>query len=152
LKKVLSDSEKAKNNKADVALQYPRGASIFKSFCQTCHGPGGNGVSSLAPPLNNSEWVVGDKKKLSAIVLFGLTGPIQVGNKLYKSPEINGEMPGIASNDEFSDQDIAQLLSFIRNSWSNKGEKIQTQDVIEVRNLFKGRQKPFTMEELNQMR
>ena len=78
LKKVLADIEKAKNNKADLAAQYPRGASIFKSFCQTCHGPDGNGVTSLAPPLNNSEWVVGDKNKLNSIVLYGLTGPIQI--------------------------------------------------------------------------
>ncbi len=111
LKKVIADAEKVKNSKADPVLQFPRGASIFKSFCQTCHGPDGNGVTSLAPPLNNSEWVTGDKNKLNAIVLYGLTGPIQVGNKLYKSPEINGEMPGVASNEEFSDADIAQLLN-----------------------------------------
>lgn len=148
LKKVLADADKAKNNKADVALRFPRGATIFKSFCQTCHGPDGNGVTSLAPPLNNSEWVTGDKNKLSSIVLYGLTGPIQIGNKLYKAPEINGEMPGIASNDEFSDADIAQLLNYIRNSWNNKGDLIQASEIKEVRDKFRGRQKPFTMEEL----
>jgi mono/diheme cytochrome c family protein/glucose/arabinose dehydrogenase len=152
LKKVVDDAEKAKNNKADIALQYPRGTTIFKSFCQTCHGPDGNGVTSLAPPLNNSEWVTGDKNKLSAIVLHGLTGPIQIGNKLYKAPEINGEMPGIAANDEFSDSDIAQLLNYIRNSWNNKGDRIAPKDVTDIRNRFKGRQKPFTMGELNQMK
>ncbi len=149
LKKIIADIEKAKNSKADVSQQFPRGASIFKSFCQTCHGPDGNGVASLAPPLNNSEWVTGDMNKLSAIVLYGLTGPIQIGSKLYKSPEINGEMPGVASNNEFSDTDIADLLNYIRNSWSNKGDKLQPKNVTEIRNKFKGRQKPFTMEELN---
>lgn len=152
LKKVMADAEKAKNKKADLALQFPRGASIFKSFCQTCHGPDGNGVTSLAPPLNNSEWVTGDKHRLNAIILYGLTGPIQIGNKLYKSPEINGEMPGIASNDEFSDSDIAQLLNYIRNSWNNKGDLIQPGDVKEIRDKFKDRQKPFTMEELIKMK
>lgn len=152
LKKVIADMEKARTNKADLSRQFPRGASIFKSICQTCHGSDGNGVTSLAPPLNNSEWVVGDKHKLNAIVLFGLRGPIQIGNKLYTSPEINGEMPGIASNAEFSDKDIAQLLNYIRNSWSNKGDGILTKDVTDIRNKFKGRQKPFTMEELNSMK
>ncbi len=149
LKKIIEDTEKAKIAKRDVSQQFPRGASIYKSFCQTCHGPDGNGVTSLAPPLNNSEWVTGDKNKLSAIVLYGLTGPILIGNKLYKSPEINGDMPGIASNNEFSDDDIAQLLNYIRNSWSNKGNLLQPNDVTDIRNKFKGRQKPFTMEELN---
>ena len=148
----MADADKAKNNKVDLAAQFPRGATIFKSFCQTCHGPDGNGVASLAPPLNNSEWVTGDKNKLSAIVLFGLTGPIQIGNKLYKAPEINGEMPGIAANKEFSDADISQLLNYIRNSWNNKGDLIQSGDVNGVRIKFKGRQKPFTMDELLNMK
>ena len=152
LKKVIADSEKTKGTKINLAALYPRGASIYKSFCQTCHGSDGNGVASLAPPLNNSEWVFGDKNRLNAIVLYGLTGPIQIGNKLYKSPEINGDMPGIASNSDFSDDDVAQLLNYIRNSWSNKGDKVQPNDVTEIRNKFKGRQKPFTMEELNQMK
>lgn len=152
LQKVIADAERAKNPAADIAIRFPKGALIFKSFCQTCHGSDGNGVTSLAPPLNNSEWVVGDKNKLSAIVLYGLTGPIQIGNKLYQAPEINGEMPGIASNPDFSDADIAQLLNYIRVSWSNKGDRVQTKDVNSIRNRYKGRQKPFTMEELNQMK
>lgn len=149
LKKVIDDIQKAKTSKMDLAKDYPRGSAIFKTFCQTCHGADGNGVTSLAPPLNNSEWVTGDKSKLNAIVLYGLTGPIKIGNKLYKSPEINGEMPGIAANTQFSDQDIAELLNYIRNSWNNKGEKVDIKDVTSIRNKFKGRQKPFTMVELN---
>lgn len=149
LKKIIADVEKAKNAKVDVSKQFPRGAVIFRSFCQTCHGADGDGVASLAPPLNNSEWVTGDKNKLSAIVLYGLTGPIRVGNKLYKSPEINGDMPGIASNAGFSDNDIADLLNYIRNSWTNKGEHIQLENVTDIRNKFKGREKSFTVEELN---
>ncbi|MGB4400022.1 MAG: c-type cytochrome [Daejeonella sp.] len=152
LQRVLADVERAKKPAADATVRFPKGASIFKSFCQTCHGSDGNGVASLAPPLNNSEWVVGDKNKLSGIVLYGLTGPIKIGNKLYEAPEINGEMPGIASNPEFSDADIAQLLNYIRVSWSNKGDRIQTGDVTSIRSKYKGRQKPFTMEELNQMK
>jgi mono/diheme cytochrome c family protein/glucose/arabinose dehydrogenase len=149
LQKLLEDVEKSKLAKRDVSQQFPRGASIYKSFCQTCHGPDGNGVSSLAPPLNNSEWVTGDKNKLSAIVLYGLTGPILIGNKLYKAPEINGDMPGIASNSDFSDGDIAQLLNYIRNSWANKAITVQPNEVTDTRNRFKGRKTPFTMEELN---
>ena len=152
LQKVLADAEKVKTRTADIATRFPKGASIFKSFCQTCHGPDGNGVASLAPPLNNSEWVVGDKNKLSAIVLYGLTGPIQIGNKIYQAPEINGEMPALASNPEFSDGDIAQVLNYIRVSWNNKGDRIQTKDVTSVRSRYSGRQEPFTVKELNQMK
>ena len=154
LKKVLNDMAKAKNGSQAKALlkEFPKGAALFQSVCQACHGADGNGVASLAPPLNNSNWVLGDKDQLIPIVLYGLTGPVKVGSKLYKSPEVTGEMPGIGGNKEYTDEDIAQVLSYIRNAWSNKAEKISTADVGIARKKFKDRQKAFTMEELNKIR
>jgi mono/diheme cytochrome c family protein len=153
LKGVMADIRHAQNNK-DVLLlqqQYPRGVSVFRSTCQPCHGIDGNGVKSLAPPLNRSEWVTGNKELLSAIVLFGLTGPVKVNGILYQSPEINGDMPGIGHNQDLVNEDIAQLLSFIRNSWGNNAGKITDADILQVRQKFKGRQKAFTTEELSQL-
>lgn len=131
--------------------QYPRGASLYFSSCQACHGADGNGVQSLAPPVNHSEWVTGSKEKLTAIVLFGLTGPIKVNNKLYKAPEISGDMPGLADNPDILDEDIAQLLSFIRNAWGNTAEPISRDEVIKIRKKHTGRKNPFTVEELDKM-
>lgn len=154
LKKVLNDIAKSKNNSntKSIAKEYPKGVALFGSVCQTCHGKDGNGVASLAPPLNNSEWVNGDKNKLIPIILFGLTGPVKVAGKVYKSPEINGDMPSIGQNKEFSDNDIAQVLNFIRNSWANKGDKITASDVVNIRKKYKDRQNTFTMEELNNLK
>jgi mono/diheme cytochrome c family protein/glucose/arabinose dehydrogenase len=154
LKKVLEDIAAAKNGSNAKALekQFPRGAAIFQSVCQTCHGKDGNGVASLAPPLNNSEWVKGDKNKFISIVLYGLTGPVKVNGKVYKAPEINGDMPGIFENKEFSDSDIAQLLSLIRNSWNNRAEKISEADIKGIREKQKGRQNSFTAEELENLK
>lgn len=154
LNKVIADFTQSQNaaNYKELAKKYPEGAELYKSICQTCHGGDGNGMASLAPPLNRSEWVTGDKDKLLAIVLYGLTGPIQVNDKLYKAPEIAGDMPGIGNNKELSDEDIAQLMSFIRNAWSNKGPEVQPTDVDRVRRKHGGRQKTFTMEELDKMK
>ncbi|WP_018614605.1 DUF7133 domain-containing protein [Segetibacter koreensis] len=154
LKKVIDDISKAKNNSntKNIAKKFPKGVALFGSVCQTCHGVDGNGVPSLAPPLNGSNWVLGDKNKLIPIVLYGLTGPVKVAGKVYKSPEINGDMPGIGQNKEFSEDDIAQVLSFIRNAWSNKAEKISAGDITNTRSKFKDRQKSFTMEELNKLK
>ncbi len=150
LNKILVDIANNKNkNNAALKTAFPKGAAIFNTVCQTCHGGDGNGINSLAPPLHKSEWVTGNKDKLLSIVLFGLSGPVSVNAKVYKAPEINGEMPGIGNNKEFSDEAIAQLLSFIRNSWSNKAEKIDSADIKKVRKKFEGRQKSFTIEELN---
>ncbi|WP_153797505.1 DUF7133 domain-containing protein [Foetidibacter luteolus] len=153
-KKVFEDISKAANagNFERLAKQFPRGAKVYQSVCQTCHGADGNGVTALAPPLNTSDWVLGDKNKLLPIVLYGLTGPVKVAGKLYKAPEISGDMPGIGANDEFSDEDIAQVLSFVRNAWNNKASKINAADVTAVRKKYKDRQKTFTMEELEQIK
>lgn len=150
LERVINDIKNRRQARMNGALakEYPRGNLIFKTVCQTCHGMDGDGIKSLAPPLNHSEIVTGKKERLISIVLFGLTGPVEVNGKVYKAPEYNADMPGIANNDEFSDADIAQLLSFVRNSWSNKAEKVTEKDIQAVRQLHKGRQKSFTMEEL----
>ncbi|MDR3711631.1 MAG: c-type cytochrome [Puia sp.] len=154
LKKLIVSIEKAKNgsNFSKLEKQYPRGATIFQTVCQTCHGNDGNGVKGLAPPLNGSNWVQGDKSKLIPIVLYGLTGPVKVTGKLYKSPEINGDMPGIGANKEFTDDDIAEILNFVRNSWNNKGEKIIPEEIGGTRSKYKDRQKTFSMEELDQIK
>ncbi|WP_343674808.1 c-type cytochrome [Chitinophaga sp.] len=151
LEAIIKDIEIHRKAKITDALvkQYPKGAKIFANVCQTCHGKDGEGIKSLAPPLNQSQLVTGDKKRLISIVLYGLTGPVDVNGKHYKAPEISADMPGIGSNDEFNDQDIAALLSFIRNCWSNQAAKVTEKDIQEVRKKYKGRQKPFTMEELN---
>jgi len=150
LKRVLKDIENRRKASMDESLQktYPRGAMLFKTVCQTCHGADGDGIQSLAPPLNQSEIVTGDKHKVAAIVLFGLTGPVTVAGKQYKAPEISGDMPGIGSNDEFSDKDIAEVLSYIRGAWSNHAAKVTEKDVQDVRKQYKGRQKSFTIGEL----
>lgn len=151
LQKVVGDiaaSKHAANTKL-LKQKYPEGVKLFASTCQTCHGEDGNGLKSVAPPLNESEWVTGDKTKLVSIVLFGLTGPIQVKGKLYEKPEISAEMPGIGNNEEISDQQLAELLSFIRGSWNNQSGEVRPQDIRRVREKYAGRQIPFTMEELN---
>jgi len=150
LQKVITAYKNTQKNRNPevLARQFPKGSAIFRSTCQTCHGADGNGTPSLAPPLNKSQWVTGDKNKLVSIVLFGLTGPINVNGHVYQAPEVAGDMPGIGNNDELNDEDIAQLLSFIRQSWQNDAAKVEKKDILAIRELYKGRQKTFTMEEL----
>lgn len=147
---IVSLKGKQKNSDPEVlAKEFPKGSALFLSTCQTCHAPDGNGIASLAPPLNKSEWITGDKNKLIAIVLYGLTGPVKVNGHVYEAPEITADMPGIGHSDEISDEDIAQLLSFLRKSWQNDAGKIEVKDIKQIRQKLKGREKPFTEEELN---
>ncbi|WP_118195885.1 DUF7133 domain-containing protein [Albibacterium indicum] len=146
--KILIDIEENKNRPAvnPLVSRYPRGAALFKNTCQTCHGENGDGIEQLAPPLNNSEWVTGDKDRLIALVLYGLSGKIEVNGKSYD--DIVGEMPGIGSNRDIVDEEIAQLLSFIRQSWNNEASKVSRPDIIKIRNKYGDRQKSFTVNEL----
>ena len=65
----------------------------------------------------------------------------------YKAPEIMDEMPGIGNSKEISDQDIAEVMSFIRNSWNNRASEADTTDIQKVRRKYGNRRKAFTMEE-----
>ena len=150
LKTIVTNKFNALNNNdpRETERKFPRGAALFRTNCQTCHGADLNGIKSLAPPLSKSEWVTGKKERLAAIVLYGLTGPVEVNKHLYTKPEIMADMPGIGSSIEFSDEDIAQLLSYIRDYGRNKADKVKQQEVTKVREQFKGRDKAFTVEEL----
>ena len=148
LRKIIEEQKVKSSGSADLSKVYPKGYALYRSVCQTCHGAEGTGVTGLAPPLNKSDWVTGDKIRLAKVVLYGLSGPITVSSKLYKAPEISGEMPGIAANSGFSDEDITQVLNYIRNAWSNKADKITREELSTVRLKYKGRQQAFTEEEL----
>lgn len=153
LQRVITSRQNALFSRDPKALAraFPKGAAMFAASCQTCHGADGNGVAGLAPPLNRSQWVTGDKNNLIAIVLFGLTGPVEVNGHVYKAPEINGDMPGIGYNKDLKNEDVAQLLSFIRKSWRNNADAVTAAEVGQVRQKLKGRQKAFTVGELSKM-
>ena len=154
LSRLIVDMRNSGNSAKARTLErtYPKGASLYKSICQTCHGADGNGIKSLAPPLNNSNWVRGDKNRLIPIVLFGLTGPVKVNETLYAPPEINGDMPGLGYNKEISDADLAELMTFVRKAWNNESDKVSVDEVKKIRAKYKGRQKPFTAAELNRIK
>lgn len=135
-----------------LAARYPQGVALFQTACQPCHGEDGRGVSPIAPPLAGSEWVKGDKQRFMALVLYGLTGPVDVAGHTYDKPEVSGEMPGIVHNPTIDDAALAQLLSYIRNAWGNlAGDEVLPEDLGSVRARFGKRTEPFTQAELYQL-
>ncbi|HWL00031.1 MAG TPA: cytochrome c, partial [Parapedobacter sp.] len=120
--------------------------------CQPCHGEDGRGVSPIAPPLAGSQWVTGDKERLLSLVLYGLTGAVDVAGRTYDTPNVSGEMPGIAHNTAIDEAELAQLLSYIRNAWGNDtGDEVLPEDLGGVRATFGKRTEPFTQAELYQL-
>lgn len=143
------DERVAAVNQAELAEQYPDGLALFKTACQPCHGEDGKGVPSVAPPLAGSEWVKGDKNRLMAIVLYGLTGPVDVAGRRYETPEVSGEMPGIAHNNTIDEEALAELLSYIRMAWGNNvDDAILPEELGTIRSEFGDREEAFTQREL----
>ena len=149
LNRTLKDILRAKDdiNTKAAAEKYPEGATMFYSTCATCHGRDGYGIESLAPPLNKSDWALGEKDKVIATVLFGLSGPIVINGK---TTNFAGDMPGIGQSSEFTDKNIAQIISFVRNAWSNSASSVSEEDVVKIREKFKGREGAFTLQEMDE--
>jgi len=116
-----------KNNPVKKVLT--GGAKIYNTYCANCHQQNGRGDGNLFPPLNNSEWVTGEKQKekelVITVLLKGLKGPVKVKGSSY-----NNVMPG---HSFLSDQQIAQVLTYIRNNFGNKSSIITAAEVKTVR-------------------
>ena len=132
-------------SKADLRL-VKRGEAIYKELCFACHGADGKGMQmegaakgvTMAPPFVGSATLVGHQDAPIAVVLKGLTGP--VNGRKYEA-----QMVPMESND---DKWVASVLSYIRNSFGNSAPAIQPKDVKRVRKQLNGRTAPFTVEEL----
>ena len=96
-------------------------------LCQACHGADGMGVANLAPPLAGSEWVMGPAENLIRIQLRGLQGPIEVKGTKY---EFVAPMPPQAFQ---TDEQMAQVLTYVRNSFGNRAPAVLPEDVAALR-------------------
>jgi len=104
------------------------GAQVYNSYCIFCHQRNGKGDGNRFPPLDSSGWVNGDKKVLINVVLNGLNSPITVKGKLY-----NSVMP---QHSFLRDEDIAQVLTYVRQHFNNNSEEITAKDVLKARKEF----------------
>lgn len=146
---VMNTDLSAKNKsklKGDSLISYGRGKALYngEAGCFGCHGADGSG-NPIIPPLNKSEWVTGSKDRLTAILLKGLTGPVTVNGKTFNSPM---PMPGLGENHDISDQNLADIATYIRNSWNNKAKPVSANDVINVRKKTEQQVVPYTIEAL----
>lgn len=129
----------------EVVDRRTKSMELYGNYCGTCHGQDGMGISGLAPPIYQSEYLSGRPEKLILVALNGLRGPVTVRGQIY---HLNAEMPALKSNPELNDADIAGILSFIRNAFSNNTQSIRKEDVAKIRQQTADRKDLFTEEEL----
>ena len=116
-----------------------KGSQVFAA-CQGCHQVTGAGLPGAIPPLAGSEWVQGGTERIARIVLHGLSGPVGV-----KGANFNGAMPPQGT---MSDAEIAAVLTYVRNSWGNKGTMLTKEMVAKVREAASAHVGPWTAPDL----
>jgi mono/diheme cytochrome c family protein len=116
------------------------GERIYQTNCMACHQVTGQGLPPSFPPLAGSEWVDKDPQLLARIVLYGLNGPITV-----KGTEFNSIMAPLGA--ALSDEQIAFVLTYIRQAWGNSAGPVEAEVVTAARSEH-GTRGMWTVEEL----
>lgn len=114
---------------SSLKSQIANGKKVYQKNCLTCHQVNGGGVPKMNPPLINAAFVKGDKKKLIQWVLLGSVEKVPIDGKYYSN-----NMPPQAT---LADQDIADVLTYIRNNFKNKASAISIADVKNTRAVTK---------------
>ena len=120
--------------------QFESGQAQFLIICGACHQPTGLGLEGLAPPLVDSEWVNGSPERAARIVLNGVRGQLNVKGKTWEL-----EMPPL---NILSDQDIANLLTYIRRDWGHTASPVSGDFVAKIRAQTGQRESAWTEPEL----
>jgi mono/diheme cytochrome c family protein len=98
---------------ASLKASIEKGKTVYVQRCMVCHQQDGGGVPHLNPPLDGASTVKGkDKSRLITILLKGMSDRVEIDGEYYSN--------NMASNADLTDQQIADVLNYIRNNWSNK--------------------------------
>jgi mono/diheme cytochrome c family protein len=101
------------------------GKDIYLKHCLTCHQTDGSGVPNMFPPIQKSDWVIGDKNRLINVLINGLQGDIDVNGEPFSQV-----MP---KQDSLTDVQIANVLTYIRQNFGNHADAVQTANVTNLR-------------------
>jgi len=118
-----------------------RGKAVYENICGLCHNNDGAGKPNQAPPIVGSEWVLGSPNRMIRIPLVGLSGPLKV-----KDQQWDLAMPNMGA--ALSDDDLAAVLTYIRQSWGNKASAITPEQVKAVKAQVGNRTQAWTAAEL----
>ncbi|MFM7487968.1 MAG: c-type cytochrome [Cytophagales bacterium] len=108
----------------DLKSSITRGKEVYTNYCVSCHMEKGEGLEDVYPPVAKSDYLMADKKRSIVQVLKGVTDEIKVNGKTY-----NGDMSGF----DLTDQEVSDVLNYVRNSFGNKGEAVTPSEVKAVR-------------------
>ncbi len=126
---------------------FERGKEVYK-MCAECHHLQGWGIEGKAPPLVDSEWALGTEQRTVRMILNGMAGPKKIGDTMFNAGGTL-EMPGMGGT--LKDQQIADVLTYIRREWENYAPQVKVETVAEIRAKEKDREGHWTEKELNDL-
>lgn len=115
----------AKKPVTGLTASIAAGQKIFTTYCLTCHQADGGGVPNMNPPLIRTTYVLGDKGRLIKIVLNGFNENVEISGDTYTNV-----MPAL---NMLKDQEIANVLTYVRNSFTNKASAVTVAEVKKAR-------------------
>ena len=127
------------------------GEDMFKKTCSLCHQLNGMGKEGQFPPLAGSDWLLAaGPGRIGRIVLNGLSGPIRVeaGGKIVS---LNAAMAPLGVGTDYTDEQLAAALSYVRKQWGNNAAKIAPDEIKAIRAASKAHPGPWSPDELLQM-
>jgi len=122
---VTQATKAASAGKLTQEEQIKAGQQLFTGTCSVCHQTSGEGLPGVFPPLAKSDLIAADPKRPIQILLKGLTGKITVNGKDY-----NSVMPPMS---QLNDDEIANIVTFVLNSWGNPGGRVSAEEVAKER-------------------
>jgi nitrite reductase (NO-forming) len=122
---VATATKAAASGTLTLEDQIKAGQALFAGTCSVCHQGNGAGLPGVFPPLAKSDYLNADRHRAITAVLRGLNGKINVNGKDYDSV-----MPPMS---QLNDDEIANILTYVYNSWDNKGGRISTEEVKAIR-------------------
>jgi len=123
-KPTATKSAVAPKTAAVSAASVAAGKAVYTQNCLTCHLADGGGVDRMNPPLTQTSWVLGDKTRLVKVLLNGMQG-VDIDDESYANV-----MPAFEA---LTDQQIADVLTYVRNSFGNKAPAVSAPEVKAVR-------------------
>jgi mono/diheme cytochrome c family protein len=124
-KPVSSTSKTTSSSASTLKSSISRGQTVYTTFCLTCHQVDGSGVHNLNPPLIKTKWTLGPKTVLIEQVLKGSNGKVEIDGETF-----HNTMPPLAT---LTDQQIADVLTYVRNNFENKASQVTPAEVKAVR-------------------
>jgi mono/diheme cytochrome c family protein len=105
---------------SDLEASIARGKTIYNTQCVTCHREKGEGIKDVYPPLAKSDYLMANKPRSISIVVNGASGEMTVNGAKYDGDMLSVDLP---------DEQVSDVLNYVRNSWGNEGEAVKPEEV-----------------------